>query len=145
MLSTQIATHRVIIKTADWKGVTKYPITQEQYINYRLAKADRQLGDTVKITDIEWNELREVDPIKLEEFEKIHRDKSLKQARWICWFWVRHPLSTVWKCECGKEFQVPSFLFSSRLEDMWFRFYYDRDITWEMRTKYKQKYLSNNK
>lgn len=142
MLSNKIITHRVIIRNADGKGVTKYPLTKDMYVNYRLAKSDRKIWSTIWITDIDGNKLREIDPIKLEEFEEVVINPSIAEKRWVCSWWNRHPLSMLWECSCNKEFDCLSFQMKDRLKEMWYNIQYSTDITEEHRIAYKKKYLT---
>lgn len=106
MLSNKIVTHKVIVKNSDWNGTTKYPLTQDMYATYRLAKADRKQGSMVWLTDIDWNRLREIDPIEFkefEEFEEIKVNNELVNKYWICSKLWKHPIN--WfpdNCECNK-------------------------------------------
>jgi len=141
MLSTEIVTHRVIVKNQDGKGITKYPLTKEMYAEYSIAKVDRKPWSEIWLKDLDWENLRKLDPIKFEEFEEVKQDKGIQWAVFICSFWVRHPLSMGWICGCSKEFDVIWILFKDRLKEMWYDINYPEDITEEMRLEYKKKYL----
>lgn len=71
MLSVKIVTHKVIVKNQDWKWITKYPLTKEMYTEYSMAKLNRQYWDDIWLKDLDWNNIRRLDPIKFEEWEEI--------------------------------------------------------------------------
>jgi len=145
MLSTQIATHKVIVKNPDLKWITKYPLTKDMYVNYRLAKNDRQIWNTIWLTDLDWVRIRELDPIKFEEFEEIKPSKEYSKYNVVCSFWVRHPMSQYPNnCNCKDEFDCLWFAFKDKLKDMWYKIHYDSEISDFHRQEYKNKYWLTN-
>ena len=141
MLSTNIVTHKVIVKNPDWKWITKYPLTKEMYADYKIAKNDRKVWDTIWLTDIDWKRIRELDPIKFEEFEEVKTDSSMNEKVWICAFWNRHPMHMAGDCECSKEYDCLAIMFMPRLKELWFTINYPSEITKSMQLAYKQKNL----
>lgn len=141
MLSNKVVTHRVIVRNADGKWITKYPLTKDMYVNYRLAKSDRKIWSTIWITDIDDNKLREIDPIKLEEFEEVIIDPSVVDKRWVCSWGNYHPLFMLGECSCQEEFDCIWLDMKDRLNEMWYNIQYPSDITNEMQVAYKNKYL----
>jgi len=138
MLSNKVITHKVIVKNADWKWITKYPLTKDMYVTYRLAKQDRKIWDTLWLTDIDWNRIRELDPIKFEEFEEVKITNNDNRC-WVCSYGGRHPISQAWECDCQEIFGILPHKFKEWLIEKWYKIednkwkkrdiFYDSDIT----------------
>ena len=139
MLNTNIKTHYILIKEWKYNEIKKIAVTSAQYELYREELEIKPFNALMTIHDIDTNEiLYEWRANKIEWFEKIKKDIWLTQAVFICSFWVKHPLSMWWNCNCSKEFNTLWISFKDKLKEMWYEINYDSDITEEMRLAYKK-------
>ncbi len=137
MLSNNLRTHIVILRDG-----RKFNITTDQYATLKLNREDLKRTAPLEIRDCDTKELLydgEMGDIK--EFQERKQDEWLQQARFVCAWWSRHPLSQGWECNCSKEFNCMWFQMKDRLLEMWYKIDYDNDITEQMQFEYKKKYL----
>jgi len=124
---------------SDWEKIN---ITKAQAELYRSEVELKQHNNFITINDIDTDEiLFDWRCSEIKRFVERKQDKGTQWAVFICSFWVRHPLSMGWACECKKEFKTLWILFKDRLKEMWYKVFYDDDITEEMRLEYLQKYV----
>ena len=139
MLTNNIRDH--IITFADWSRIN-VTSTQAEFIEQEIQL--KKHNEFIKIEDVDTQEILfnwRCNEIK--RFEQRKSDPTLQNAwRW-CGFWVFHPISNAWACECKKEFKTVPILFKSRIKSMWFEFDYEKQITEEMRLAYWRKFLNN--
>lgn len=134
-ISKNIRTHIVILR--DWRS---FNITRWQYEAIKEWKRNQKRNDPFSLYDCDTGKLLfdwEIGEIK--EFKEKNIDKDYAGKVYVCDFWWRHCLSC--DCDCEFEFWCLSFQFQDRLGKMWYVINNSSDITKEMRTAYKQKYL----
>ena len=140
MLTTNLKTHIAIFR--DW---TKINISRDQYATLRLQKENNKRSDMVTIKDPDTKEILfdgELGDIK--QFLERKLDQNLWEKRWVCWYWSRHEI--IWfpdNCHCTDKFKVLSIQFKDELKKLWYKIFYDSDITESMQKHYLRQ-LANN-
>jgi hypothetical protein len=132
MLTKNQRTHAIVFK--DWNKIS---ITQSQYELYREEIKIKKHNDFITIHDIDTDEITyEWRCNEIKAFQAIKRDPTLWDKVTICSFWTRHELSLTWDCECSKKFWTLWILFKDELQKLWYKVFYDSDITKEMQEAY---------
>ena len=134
-----IAKYKAKVRNTDWDqyraGYTEYPITESEYAKLKLAIHNKE--PFTWIHDLMWSRVREINAKRdIKEFLPIVHTKQEYWKRWVCSFWIRHPITMYDWCDCYKKFWCPGLIFKDKLKEIWFDIYYDSDITEEMRQKY---------
>ena len=145
MLSTQVKTHYILIKEWDRNNIKKIAITKAEYELYEQELEMKKHNGFFKMYDLETKEmLFNGRANKIEWFEEIKVDHSLKEKRWVCWYWSRHEI--IWfpdNCQCTDKFKVLSIQFKDELKKLWYKIFYDSDIKESMQKHYLRQ-LANN-
>ena len=137
-LSKNIRTHKMIL--SDWRV---FHLSFTQYQKFKLLLLDSKYSDPLVITDCDsWKIVFDWKISAYKEFQQINTWNFKGTRGVICSWWTKHPLE--WysdNCTCWKEYDCLWFQMKDRLEEMGFKTTYSSDITSEMQTAYKKKYL----
>lgn len=133
MLTKNIRTHIMFLK--DWRSI---PITELQWKNILLLKEDKKDTYPLTLQDVDsWEIIYCWELYQIKEFWIKKTDKTISWARYICDYWHRHTLNE--KCLCINKYWL-AILFKSKLREMWYKVFYNYEITKEMQEAFlKQK------
>lgn len=139
MITKNIRTHKIIL--SDWRALS---ITKAQYEFYQEEMKMKWYNDFIEINDIDTNKLfYNWKKSWIKEFIEINNIKYNFWDRIVCDFWMRHPLSQIWDCNCKKEFWCYSFQFHDWLNKKGYNFFYSSDIKQSWIDEYKQNKLKS--
>lgn len=138
MLTNNKRTHYILLW--DW---TKINITKAQYDLYREEVWMKKHNEFITINDIDTNEIIfEWRCSEIKRFSERITDNSHTYNA-VCSFWWRHNIALFPEnCQCSKEFNCLWIVFKDKLEAIWFKVFYDTEITEDMRTAYKKHYMN---
>ena len=134
MITKNIRTHKVIL--TDWRTLS---ITKSQYGFFIEQMQMLWYNDFLEIHDIDTQKLfYNWKKSWIKEFIEIANNTNNQWRRFICDFWVRHPISQAWHCNCTEEFWCFRFEFHNWLNEKWYKFFYNIDIKQDRIDEYKK-------